>query len=152
MTDGPTPEPYFSTVDPPWLALPREVSDVLRPFLPAVVESIINAVPQLVPAYARPIEGRFGRGLRRGVAAVGPFTRFDASRHRTHLAAEVPLADAPPAASRRASWAARFAVAAAREAVAMARLDLDACRRATGPEIHVPEQKRASSCLITRPC
>ncbi|MET1033859.1 MAG: helix-turn-helix domain-containing protein [Arthrobacter sp.] len=74
MADGPAPEPYFSTVDPPWLALPREVSDVLRPFLPAVVESIINAVPQLVPAYARPIEGRFGRGLRRGVA--GALDRF----------------------------------------------------------------------------
>jgi 3-oxoacyl-[acyl-carrier-protein] synthase II len=71
-------------------------------------------------------------GLRRGVAAVGPFTRFDASRHRTHLAAEVPLAEAPPAASRRASWADRFAVAAAREAIAMARLDLDACRAGTG--------------------
>ena len=27
-------------------------------------------MPQLVPAYARPIEGRFGRGLRRGVAAA----------------------------------------------------------------------------------
>lgn len=56
--------------DPPWLALPREVSDMLRPKMPGIVEAIIGAVPQLVPAYARPIEGRFGRGLRRGVAAA----------------------------------------------------------------------------------
>ena len=56
--------------EPPWLALPREVSDMLRPMMPGIVEAIIDAVPQLVPAYARPIEGRFGRGLRRGVAAA----------------------------------------------------------------------------------
>jgi len=71
-------------------------------------------------------------GLRTGIAVVAPFTRFNASRHRTHLAAEVPLAGAPPAVWRRASWADRFAVAAAREAMAMARLDLDACREDTG--------------------
>ena len=74
--------------DPPWLALPREVSDVLRPMMPGIVEAIIDAVPQLVPAYARPIEGRFGRGLRRGVAAALdrflqlPGTRLPAFRRR----------------------------------------------------------------------
>ncbi|MEG9246614.1 helix-turn-helix domain-containing protein [Arthrobacter sp. Soc17.1.1.1] len=56
--------------EPPWLALPPEVSDRLRPLTPDLVEAIIEAVPQLVPAYARPIEGNFGRGLRRGVAAA----------------------------------------------------------------------------------
>ncbi|WP_104167360.1 CdaR family transcriptional regulator [Arthrobacter sp. SX1312] len=55
---------------PPWLGLPPEVSDRLRPLTPDLVEAIIQAVPQLVPAYARPIEGNFGRGLRRGVAAA----------------------------------------------------------------------------------
>ncbi|MBG6225115.1 hypothetical protein IWX63_001680 [Arthrobacter sp. CAN_A2] len=55
--------------EPPWLSLPPEVSDRLRPLTPDLVEAIIQAVPQLVPAYARPIEGKFGRGLRRGVAA-----------------------------------------------------------------------------------
>ncbi|WP_427173179.1 PucR family transcriptional regulator [Arthrobacter sp. 92] len=59
-----------ATYDPPWFALPREVSELLRPRMPGIVEAIIDAVPQLVPAYARPIEGRFGRGLRRGVAAA----------------------------------------------------------------------------------
>jgi hypothetical protein len=62
--------PAAPAYDPPWLALPREVSDLLRPKMPGIVEAIIDAVPQLVPAYARPIEGRFGRGLRRGVAAA----------------------------------------------------------------------------------
>ena len=56
--------------DPPWLALPPAVSDLLRPLTPDLVEAIIQAVPQLVPAYARPIEGSFGRGLRTGVAAA----------------------------------------------------------------------------------
>ncbi|KNC17740.1 CdaR family transcriptional regulator [Arthrobacter sp. RIT-PI-e] len=62
------PEP--AGVDPPWLALPPAVSDLLRPLTPDLVEAIIQAVPQLVPAYARPIEGSFGRGLRTGVAAA----------------------------------------------------------------------------------
>lgn len=56
--------------EPPWLALPPEVSDRLRPLTADLVEAIIQAVPQLVPAYARPIEGGFGRGLRLGVAVA----------------------------------------------------------------------------------
>ncbi|BBE21264.1 hypothetical protein MN0502_01470 [Arthrobacter sp. MN05-02] len=56
--------------EPPWLALPPDVSDRLRPLTPDLVEAIIQAVPQLVPAYARPIEGGFGRGLRLGVAVA----------------------------------------------------------------------------------
>lgn len=70
MNASPAGAPGSPAYDPPWLALPREVSDVLRPMMPGIVEAIIDAVPQLVPAYARPIEGRFGRGLRRGVAAA----------------------------------------------------------------------------------
>ncbi|MUK01202.1 PucR family transcriptional regulator [Vibrio cholerae] len=56
--------------EPPWLALPPDVSERLRPLTPDLVEAIIQAVPQLVPAYARPIEGGFGRGLRLGVAVA----------------------------------------------------------------------------------
>ncbi|MCU1510535.1 MAG: CdaR family transcriptional regulator [Arthrobacter sp.] len=70
MNVTPTGHAAASSYDPPWLALPQEVSDMLRPMMPGIVEAIIDAVPQLVPAYARPIEGRFGRGLRRGVAAA----------------------------------------------------------------------------------
>jgi hypothetical protein len=56
--------------DPPWLALPPDVGNRLRPLTGGLVDAIIQAVPQLVPAYARPLEGKFGRGLRQGVAAA----------------------------------------------------------------------------------
>jgi 3-oxoacyl-[acyl-carrier-protein] synthase II len=71
-------------------------------------------------------------GARRGATAVGPFTRFDASRHRTHLAAEVPAAETGKEPTRGLSVADRFAVASAREAIASARIDLDAYRERTG--------------------
>ncbi len=70
MISAPNGGPSAAAPEPPWLALPREVSDILRPRMPGIVEAIIEAVPQLVPSYARPIEGRFGHGLRRGVAAA----------------------------------------------------------------------------------
>jgi hypothetical protein len=53
--------------DPPWLRLPVEVSEVLRPAISRVVEEIIEAIPQDVPVYAMPMEGRFGQGVRQGV-------------------------------------------------------------------------------------
>jgi 3-oxoacyl-(acyl-carrier-protein) synthase len=65
-------------------------------------------------------------GLRAGRPAIGPFHRFDHSRHRTHLAAEVETPDAAPAPSRpgwrRLSVADRFAVFAAAEALGQAGL------------------------------
>ena len=71
-------------------------------------------------------------GMRRGATAIGPFTRFDASRHRTHVAAEVPLASDTLPAVPRLSLADRFAVASAREAVAAADLPLSRCGPRTG--------------------
>lgn len=72
--------------------------------------------------------GPLWQGLRSARAAITPFDRFDATDHRTHLAAQVPHATLRrPAGSvlpRRASHADRFATAAAHEAVAQARLDL----------------------------
>lgn len=53
--------------DPPWLRLPVEVSEVLRPAIGQVVEEIIAVIPQDVPVYAMPMEGRFGQGVRQGV-------------------------------------------------------------------------------------
>jgi 3-oxoacyl-[acyl-carrier-protein] synthase II len=69
-------------------------------------------------------------GLRAGATAIRPFTRFDHSAHRTHLAAEVPARPAAPAPAPVAaqpydhllSLADRFAVAAAGEALAAAGL------------------------------
>ncbi len=77
----------------------------------------------------------FWEGLRSGRTAIGPFDRFDHSGHRTHVAAQVDLAAEPgPPRGRppRLSLADRFAVAAAREAVARAGLDLGACGGRTG--------------------
>lgn len=72
-------------------------------------------------------------GLRAGRTAVAPFDRFDASRHRTRLAAIVPPAPTPSRFPRRTSTADRFALAAAREALAMAGLPA----RALGPSCGV---------------
>lgn len=61
----------------------------VRPHLPRIVDEVITAVGSEVPAYQRPIEGDFGRGLRGGVeAALGKFL-------------EPPDSDASPAASDR---------------------------------------------------
>ncbi len=50
----------------PWHELPPDVARVLRPVLPEVADEIIEAV-RTVPAYARPLEGPFGEGIRAGV-------------------------------------------------------------------------------------
>ena len=76
--------------------------------------------------------GPLWEGLRRGATAVGPFTRFEASRHRTHLAAQVPDSGAPLEGGRRTSLSDRFGVTAAREAIEGARLDLPRSAAATG--------------------
>lgn len=51
----------------PWRDLPPEAADALAPGLPALAEEIIDAISAGVPEYALPLEGTFGRGLRRGV-------------------------------------------------------------------------------------
>jgi hypothetical protein len=50
----------------PWHELPRQVAFALRPALPDLADEIIEAV-RTVPAYARPLDGAFGRGIRAGV-------------------------------------------------------------------------------------
>jgi len=52
--------------DQPWHELPPEIAHVLRPVLAEVTDEIIDAV-RTVPAYSRPLEGRFGEGIRAGV-------------------------------------------------------------------------------------
>lgn len=80
--------------------------------------------------------GDLERGIFRGRTEIGSISRFDASPHRTRLAAEVPApgADEPPGAlrSERLTYADRFAIAAATEAARRARLDLDTARRRLG--------------------
>ena len=76
--------------DQPWHELPAEVVTVLRPALDEVAGEIIQAVAT-VPAYARPLDGPFGEGLRVGVQqalrdflaeieAGGPVERQDVYR------------------------------------------------------------------------
>ena len=63
--------------------------------------------------------------LREGRTTLGSFSRFDHTRHRTHLAGQVPDGpDSPPwpRGFARLSFSERFAVFAAREAVAQAGL------------------------------
>jgi PucR C-terminal helix-turn-helix domain len=52
--------------DQPWHELPPEIARVLRPALADVADEIIEAV-RTVPAYARPLVGQFGAGIRAGV-------------------------------------------------------------------------------------
>jgi hypothetical protein len=47
--------------------LPPELAQALRPALPDLAQHIIVAIGREVPAYARPLEGPFGRALRVGV-------------------------------------------------------------------------------------
>jgi hypothetical protein len=47
--------------------LPPELATALRPALPDLAQHIIVAIGREVPAYARPLEGPFGRALRVGV-------------------------------------------------------------------------------------
>jgi hypothetical protein len=51
----------------PWRRLPPQAVAVLRPQLPDLAREIIAAIRVEVPAYARPLEGPFGRGLVVGV-------------------------------------------------------------------------------------
>jgi hypothetical protein len=51
----------------PWRGLPPEVADLIEPELPAITEEILATIAREVPEYARPLEGRFGRGIRTGV-------------------------------------------------------------------------------------
>jgi hypothetical protein len=73
--------------DQPWHELPPEIVIVLRPALADVASEMIDAV-RTVPAYARPLEGPFGDGIRAGVhealrhflaeiEAGGPVARSD---------------------------------------------------------------------------
>lgn len=55
-------------IDPePWRALPDEVADLIEPELPAITEEILETIGREVPEYERPLEGRFGEGIRTGV-------------------------------------------------------------------------------------
>jgi hypothetical protein len=51
----------------PWRGLSPEVADLIEPELSAVTEEILETIARQVPEYERPLEGRFGEGIRTGV-------------------------------------------------------------------------------------
>jgi PucR C-terminal helix-turn-helix domain len=51
-----------------WRALPARVADLIEPELDPITAEILAAIARDVPGYARPLEGSFGRGVRRGVS------------------------------------------------------------------------------------
>jgi len=51
----------------PWRGLSSEVADLIEPELPEITEEILATIAQEVEEYARPLEGRFGEGIRTGV-------------------------------------------------------------------------------------
>ena len=76
--------------DQPWHDLPPRIAHVLRPLLTEVAEEIIEAV-RTVPAYARPLEGEFGEGVRAGVE--GALRHFLAEIETGGRAGSVPRDD-----------------------------------------------------------
>lgn len=57
----------FSLDPEPWRGLPAPVADLIEPELATIAAEILATIGREVPEYARPLEGRFGRGLRTGV-------------------------------------------------------------------------------------
>src|SRR5687767_10392992 len=51
----------------PWRGLPPAIADLIDPELDATTDAILVAIAREVPDYARPLEGRFGHGVRTGV-------------------------------------------------------------------------------------
>ncbi|MGD9737073.1 MAG: PucR family transcriptional regulator [Solirubrobacterales bacterium] len=57
------------TLDPePWRGLSARVADLIEAEIPATTAEILDSIGREVPEYARPLEGSFGSGVRRGVA------------------------------------------------------------------------------------
>ncbi|HEX4306628.1 MAG TPA: helix-turn-helix domain-containing protein [Solirubrobacterales bacterium] len=51
----------------PWRGLPVRVADLIEGEIDPISAEILESIAREVPEYARPLEGRFGRGIRRGV-------------------------------------------------------------------------------------
>ncbi len=51
----------------PWRQLPPTVADLIEPELAKVTKEILATIAREVPEYARPLEGKFGHGIRTGV-------------------------------------------------------------------------------------
>ena len=52
---------------PPTAALPRKLADILRPELASLAAEIVEEIRATIPAYARPLDGPYGKSIRAGV-------------------------------------------------------------------------------------
>ncbi|WP_329057584.1 helix-turn-helix domain-containing protein [Amycolatopsis sp. NBC_01480] len=48
-------------------ALPRKLAEILRPELASLSEEIVDEIQATIPAYARPLDGPYGKSIRAGV-------------------------------------------------------------------------------------
>jgi hypothetical protein len=51
----------------PPAALPRKLADILRPELSSLAAEIVDEIRASIPAYARPLDGPYGKSIRAGV-------------------------------------------------------------------------------------
>ena len=66
-----TPAPTRGTDwHPPWLSLRSDLPGRLAPAIPAIMQRIIETVPEQIPAYVSARDGRYGENLTRGVTAA----------------------------------------------------------------------------------
>ncbi len=61
------PKTRLALDDEPWLDLPASVADLIEGEIEPISAEILESIAREVPEYARRLEGRFGRGIRRGV-------------------------------------------------------------------------------------
>ena len=57
----------FDQAAPPPAALPRKLADILRPELASLAAEIVDEIRATIPAYARPLDGPYGKSIRAGV-------------------------------------------------------------------------------------
>lgn len=51
----------------PWVELPREIADLMRPHLDSVAAEMVNAIQNNIPAFARPRDDTYGHNIRAGI-------------------------------------------------------------------------------------
>jgi hypothetical protein len=61
------PKKRLALDDEPWRDLPPPVADLIEGEVDPIATEILESIAHEIPEYQRPLEGRFGRGIRRGV-------------------------------------------------------------------------------------
>lgn len=61
------PRTRLALDDEPWRDLPPGIADLIEGEIEPISAEILESIAREVPEYARPLDGRFGRGIRRGV-------------------------------------------------------------------------------------